>query len=143
MEYLHLIWQLPAIVAGTTMLAYVSPWKIQPRFMPLLMFIIGMIVLTCPAFVSLALGLTIPAAYLQSKLGIDLHSHEPLKITLPQIRKPQVLLREFAARAYPSPADEAAGQDTSEVVEEHDPEDPPKHEPGSNVTVVPNYVPPL
>ena len=142
MEYFHLIWQLPAIVAGTTMLAYLSPWKIQPRFMPLLMFIIGMIVLTCPPFVSLALGLTIPAAYLQNKLGIELHGHEPLNITLPKLpakirerfEKP-LPIQPYAGKAYPNPAEEPEAG-------EHE-DEPPEQEPGDTVTDVPKYVPPL
>lgn len=110
MNYLHLIYQLPAVVAGTVTVAYVLPWKLAPRFAPLLMFAVALAVMRIPAWVCLALALTIPAAWLSGKLGIDLHSHEPLKIRLPQLRMTRMPLTEFAERAYPDPAEDPDGK---------------------------------
>lgn len=152
MEYLRLLYELPAIVAGTTMLSYLSPWKVQARFIPLLMFIVGLLVLTMPVVVSLALGLTIPAAWLQKQLGIVTEGHEPLNVgpvtakvkgVVQKIRdrygKPELIIKKFVEHAYPSPDDETAGQDTSEVVDD----EPPEHEPGETVTDIPKFVPSL
>lgn len=137
MEYLRLLYELPGVVAGTTILAYVSPWKIAPRFVPLLMFLVAMLVLRLPEWVSMSLCLTIPAAWLQSRLGIELHGHEPVKITVPKLRKPKVELRKFVTRAYPDPSKETEAP----AAEEDAPV--PEHDPGQTVTTVPRYVPAL
>lgn len=137
MEYLRLLYELPAIVSGTTILAYLSPWKIEHRFMPAIMFLVALVVLQLPEFIAMSLCLTIPAAWLQAKLGIELHGHEPLKVTLPAIRKPKVEIKKFVTRAYPDP-------DAKD--EEDEPEDadtPPEHEAGETITDVPKFVPSL
>lgn len=139
MEYLRLLYELPAIVSGTTILAYMSPWKIAHRFMPLIMFLMALLVLQVPEFISLAMCLAIPAAYLQAKLGIDLHSHDPLKIKLPAVRKPKFELRQFVTKAYPSPDEQDA--EPEEAPEED--EAPPEHEDNEQVTAVKKYVPSL
>lgn len=139
-HYLHLIYQLPAIVAGATMAAYLLPVRLPPRYAPLLLFITGLIVMLLPEFIDMALALTIPAAWLQSKLGIDLHSHEPLKVSLPKIRLPKkIAIQQFVTQAYPNPDDETAGQ---EVVEQED-APPPDLETGDTVSTVPSFVPRL
>lgn len=138
-HYLHLIYQLPAIVAGATLVAYLLPVKLPPRFAPLLLFIVGLLVMVLPWSVDIALALTIPAAWLQARLGIDLHSHEPLKLTVPKIRLPRKIpIRQFVTQAYPNPEDEDGATDT-----EHEDTPPPDPEPGSTVSTVPQYVPRL
>lgn len=141
-RYLHLLFQLPAIVAGTTMVSYLSPVKIPPRAMPLVMFLIGLIVLILPATPDLALALTLPAAWLSNYLGISFHSHEPLKVTLPEkLRLPKkITIQRFAAHAYPSPDDEAAGQEIVEDAGEHEDAPPTAHEAGTTVSTVKPFV---
>lgn len=139
MEYLRLLYELPAIVSGTTILAYLSPWKIAHRFMPLIMFLMALTVLNVPEMFSLALCLAIPAAWLQAQLGIELHSHDPLRVTLPKLRKPKIEIRKFVTRAYPDPSQE----DPEPEHDADDPEAPPEHEPPAQVTAVKKFVPSL
>lgn len=138
MDYWHLIYVLPAIIAGTTILAYVSPWKFQARFTPLAMFLVGLLVLCMPEMIDMALALTLPAAWLQERiLGISFTAHDPLpvKFRMPDLRRPKVVLQQFVDRAYPNP-------DTVEPQAE-DPDEPPEHEPGDTVSTVQSYVPAL
>lgn len=105
MDYLHLLWQLPAIVSGTTMLAYLWPRKITPHFVPLLTFIVALIVLALPGYIDIALALVLPVALLHSWLGVSLTGHDPIKApSLKEIRekiKPAKFeLRQFVTRAY-------------------------------------------
>ena len=140
MEYLRLLYELPAIVAGTTIVAYMSPWKFQARLLPLVMFIVGLLVLLMPQLIDMALCLTIPAAWLMQRiLGIEVDNHEPLRVKLPTIRAPKFELRQFATRAFPNPLDDDA--DAPEDVEDVD--DPPEREESSQVSTVPSYVPSL
>ena len=140
MEYLRLLYELPAIVAGTTIIAYMSPWKFQTRFLPLVMFLVGLLVLRVPELLDLALALTIPAAWLQERvLGISVDGHEPLKVPVRALKLPKrIQLRNFATRAYPDPNTEVPQepQETSD-----DPQ--PAPEPGAAVTDVPKWVPRL
>jgi hypothetical protein len=123
MDWVHLIYELPAVAAGTVLLAYLLPWKLQPRFAPLLLFCVALAVMKLPPWIDLALAMTIPAAYLLGKLGVDLHSHEPLRIKLTGLKPLRVPLQEFAKRAYPDPAGvsetpssgETEDQETAEV----------------------------
>lgn len=144
MNYLQLIFELPALVSATVMIAYLLPVKFEPRFAPLLMFIVGLLVLNMPETIDMALCLALPAAWLQRLLGIDLHGHEPLNVgpavekarsaavaARDRVRKPKpVELVEFATRAYPSPDAEA----------EPEAEDP---EPPVQAGTVKSFVPPL
>lgn len=109
MIYLHLVYQLPAVAAGTVTVAYLLPWRLAPRFAPLLMFAVALAVLRLPAWIDLALALTIPAAWLTGRLGIDLHSHEPLRVRLPELRLTKPPVQEYASKAYPDPAENPAG----------------------------------
>lgn len=139
MEYLRLLYELPAIVAGTTIVAYMSPWKFQARFLPLVMFIVGLLVLTMPQLIDMALCLTIPAAWLMQRvLGISVDGHDPLKIKLPVIRAPKFELRQFATKAYARPDDPDEAEDVPDDVDE-----PPEQEESSQVSTVPSYVPSL
>lgn len=141
-HYLRLIYQLPAIVSGATMVAYLLPVKLPRRFAPLLLFITSLLILLLPEIIDMALALTLPAAWLQDKLGIDLHSHEPLRITMPKIRLPKKIpIQQFVTRAYPHPDDtvpvqEGTGQD-------EDPGEPPALEASQTVSTVKSFVPPL
>ena len=139
MEYLRLLYELPAIIAGTTIVAYMSPWKFQARFLPLVMFIVGLFVLTMPQLIDMALCLTIPAAWLMQRvLGISVDGHDPLKIRLPKVpdrwKKP-LPIQQFVTKAYPSP-DSPAEDDADEEI-------PPEPEESSQVSAVPSYVPSL
>lgn len=148
MNYYHLIYQLPAILAGTTIAAYLSPVKLPPRFAPLLMFLVGLIVLAVPEVVSMALALTVPAAWLQTIFKIDLHSHEPLKVTIPKVklRKPKFELRNFITKAYPNPdapVTEPADDADEEPLSERGEVPIVKSGAGATVSTVPRYVPSL
>jgi hypothetical protein len=141
MEYLRLLYELPAIVSGCTMLAYLLPVKFEIRFAPLLMFVVALLVLWMPEFVDLALCLTIPATYFQENiLGIKMDGHEPLKLTVPKVKLPKrakpVPIQEFATQAYPDPAAEPED-------DEHSDDDPPKLEPPTVISTVKSFVPPL
>lgn len=137
-RYLELIYQLPAIVAGTTLVSYLSPVKIVPRLMPLIMFVVALIVLALPAYPDLALAMTLPAAWLSHYLGISFHDHEPLGV--PKIRLPKrIEIQKFAAQAFPNPDDETAGQGD----DEEDDAPPPDLEPGGTVSTVRSFVPKL
>lgn len=103
MEYLRLLYDLPAVVAGSVIVAYLSPWQFRARFAPLVMFVIGLLVLCAPQLVDLALALTIPAAWLVRALGIDVYGQVPLKVTLPRVRFRNVQVRQFVEGAYPVP----------------------------------------
>lgn len=138
--YLRLLYELPAVLGGTTMLAYLSPVKFDVRFSPLLMFVVGLLVQLLPPVVGIALAMALAAAWLQFVLGISLTEHEPLKVQvkLPKLPR-QVPIRQFVTRAYPDPA--AEPEDPNEIVIEED--EVPSHEPPEGTTVVPKYVPSL
>ena len=48
MDYWHLLLDLPAIVGGSSMLALLSPWRMQARAIPALLFVVAMIVMVLP-----------------------------------------------------------------------------------------------
>lgn len=146
MEYLRLLYELPAIVAGTTILAYLSPVKIAHRFTPLLMFIVGLVVLQLPEFIDMALCLTIPAAWLLGQFSIDLHGHEPLKVSVKLPKLPnRIPIRQFVTRAYPDPAAETGEPDDEDESPTERGEVPvvKSQEPPELVTEVQKFVPPL
>lgn len=141
MNYYHLFFQIPALVSGVTMVAYLLPVRFEPRFAPLLMFVIALLVLVMPVTIDMALCLALPAAWLQKFLGIDLHGNEPLNIgpavegakKAAQAARDRVRKRkpveaiEYATKAFPSPDD----------VSEPDPEPP------EQVSTVRSFVPAL
>lgn len=118
MPYLRLLYELPAVVSGTTMIAYLLPFRFAPRFGPLLMFLVSLAVLAVPENVSLALALMIPAAWLQNVLGIDMHGHDPLVLRLPKIRLRRPVITEYADKAYPDPGDSVQEEAPREAAQE-------------------------
>lgn len=123
MDYLHLLYELPAIVSGTTMLAYLWPRKITPHFVPLLTFIVALIVLALPGYIDIALALVLPVALLHAWLGVSLTGHDPIKApSLKEIRekiKPAKFeLRQFVTRAYMPGGVPAKTPDDEPVVED-------------------------
>lgn len=134
MEYFRLLYELPAVVAASTMLAFLSPWQFRSRFAPLIMFLAGLLVLMLPEFIDMALCITIPAAWLQSKLGIDMHGHEPLKLSLPVIRLKRAQVKQFVTSAFTDPDRTDTGDDM-----------PLEPEPERNCTAstVQSFVPPI
>lgn len=121
MNYWHLLLDLPAVVGGSSMLALLSPWRMQARAVPALLFVVGMIVLVLPTLPVVALALMLPAALIQRYLGIDLHGHEPVNIApavekakgaaqaaRERVRRPKMAeITQFVNKAYPSPEDAA------------------------------------
>lgn len=135
MEYLKLLYELPAVLGGTLILAYASPWKLNLRHAPLMMFLVGLLVQFLPGFIDIALALVIPAGWLQAFLGIELAAHAPLKVTVPKLPR-KVQLQEFATRAYPNPDDDSPERPDDE-------ETPPEPEESPQVNTVRSFVPKL
>lgn len=135
MNYLKLIYEMPAVAAATTMIAYALPFRVTPRFVPALIFFVSMLVILLPVPVALALAMVIPAAWLLGILGVDLHGHDPLKIRLPKIRLPKTVpLQEFVTRAYPDPSEDG-------MPPEGDSEDEPQA--SQTVRVAKSFIPRL
>lgn len=121
MDWTHLLLDLPAIIGASSMISLLSPWRMQPRAVPALLFIIGLIVMLLPMLPVVALALMLPAALIQKYLGIDLHGHEPLNAApavetaksaaqsaRERVRKPKrAEVTEFVTKAYPAPGDAA------------------------------------
>jgi hypothetical protein len=113
MDYVDLAWQLPAIVSGTTIVAYLWPRKMLPHFAPFLTFLVALVVLALPAYPDLALALVLPVAIIHKVVGVSLTGHDPVPVKLPtvkqvreKIRPPKFQLKNFVTRAYPDPATE-------------------------------------
>lgn len=134
MEYLRLLYELPAITAGTTIVAYVSPWAFRSRFIPLVMFAVALVVLSIPQFADMALALTIPAAWVQEKLlGITIEGHEPLRVKLPVRRLRTLPVEQFVTSAFPGPGSDDPGGGTV----------PQELEPSGTSSSVKSFVPPI
>lgn len=136
MIYLHLLYELPAILAGTTLISYLSPWKMTARAVPLLMFVMALLVMLLPQIFGLALCLSLLAGWLADRLGMSFSGHDPVKVALPKLRRPKIQLRQFVTRAYPDP-------ETLDAQEEDDVDEPPQQEAGDTVSTVRSYVPAL
>jgi hypothetical protein len=121
MEYIRLLLDLLAVIGESSMISLLSPWRMQARAVPVLLFVVGMIVMVLPMLPVAALAMMLPAAWLQRFLGIDLHSHEPLNVA-PAVEKARSAaqtarekvrpskpaeVQQFVTKAYPSPEDEA------------------------------------
>ena len=134
MDYFHLLLDLPAVVGGSTMASLLSPWKVQARAVPALLFVVALIVMALPMLPVVALALMLPAAWIQRLLGIELHGHEPVNISpavekarsaartaRERLRTPEpVDITAYATHAYPAPGDaaEAAQADASDAAED-------------------------
>lgn len=120
-DYLHLLLDLPAVVGASTMISLLSPWKVQARAVPALLFVVGLIVMVLPMLPVVALALMLPAAWIQRLLGIELHGHEPVNVApavekarsaaqaaRERMRTPEpVDITAYATHAYPAPGDAA------------------------------------
>jgi hypothetical protein len=124
-EYFRLVLDLLAVIGGSSMVSLLSPWRMTARFVPALLFIVGMIVIVLPTLAVAALALMLPAAWIQKLLGIELVGHEPLNVgpavekarNAAQAAREKVLpskpveVTQFVDRPYPSPEDAAAVAD--------------------------------
>lgn len=142
MDYYHLIYELPAIVSGTTMLAYLWPRKITPHFVPLLTFIVALIVMVLPVLPVVALALVLPVAMLHKWLNVSLTGHEPIEVpSLKEIREKirpaKFELRQFVTRAYTP--DGVPGGDVEAEVKDS----PVSEEEPAQQTAVKSFVPEL
>jgi hypothetical protein len=81
MHRMNLLYDVPAIVSGTAMVAYLWPRKILPHVVPLLTFI----VLALPVFPDVALALVLPVAIIHKLFSISLTEHELL--ALPEMKQ--------------------------------------------------------
>ena len=156
MDYLKLVFDLPAIVAGATILAYSLPVKLPPRCAPLLLFLTGILIWFLPAFIVFPLALTLPAAYLMKLLGIDMHSHDAadyskaVELTKTGARKARDRIKppvtqEYVTHGYPQVDAPVVDEDIppENPGEHEDPEPPLKLEAGATVTDTPKFVPRL
>jgi hypothetical protein len=105
MDYWHLLYELPAIVSGTVMFAYLWPRRITPHFVPLVTFIFALIVMVLPVLPVLALALTLPVGMIQKFVGLSMTEHDPLELpslaeVREKIRPAKFELRQFVTRAY-------------------------------------------
>jgi hypothetical protein len=105
MDYFNLIYQLPAIVSGTALVAYLWPRRITPHFIPLLTFVVALIVLALPVFPAVALALCLPVGIIHKLIGVSLTGHDPLELpSLAEVREkiqpPKFELRQFVTRGY-------------------------------------------
>jgi hypothetical protein len=114
-NWYHLIYIVPAIFSGTTMLGYLSPVKVSARFLPLLTFLVALLAIVLPMKI-------------HRFFRIDLTAHQPVSVTQAlRIGKGlQDGITEFAAKAYPRPEDDvdthvAAPDDDKEVARDEVP----------------------
>jgi hypothetical protein len=132
MDYWHLLLDLPAVVGGATMISLLSPWRMQARAVPVVLFVVGLLVMFLPVPIVAALALMLPVALVQRLMGIELHGHEPMNINpaiekarsaaqaaRERVRKPEPVepmeVTTFAAQAYPAPGIAAeAGHDDAD-----------------------------
>lgn len=117
MDWYHLLYIVPAIFSGSTLLSYLSPVKVSARLVPLLTFITALIVLALPLSIDLALAVVPAVAVLHRFFGVSLSGHAPLGVTnlLRMGKGLQTEITEFASKAYPRP-----GEDVDTAVTEPD-----------------------
>jgi hypothetical protein len=127
-NWYHLIYIVPAIFSGTTMLGYLSPVKVSARFLPLLTFLVALLAIVLPMKIDVALAVVPAVAMLHRFFRIDLTAHQPVSVTQAlRIGKGlQDGITEFAAKAYPRPEDDvdthvAAPDDDKEVARDEVP----------------------
>jgi hypothetical protein len=113
-NYVHLLLDLLAVIGGSSMISLLSPWKVQARAVPALLFAVGLVVMALPMMPVAALAMMLPVAWLQRFFGIDLTSHEAadyspatakaragVQAARERIRKPKpIVVTEFATKAY-------------------------------------------
>lgn len=145
MPYVRLLLDLLAIVGGSSILAFLSPWQVTARVIPLLIFVTAMIVMVLPTLPLVALAMMLPTALIQKLLGIKLTGHEPLDV-VPAIEKAKSAaesarerfgkskpaeVTQFVTRAFPHPdqPDEAELADDEAAVDDDAPEDEPAPSP--------------
>jgi hypothetical protein len=146
MDYVRLVLDLLAIIGGSSMVALLSPWRVQPRAVPLLLFVVALVVMVLPLTVVLAMSLMVPAALIMRYLGIELADNEPadyspatakarstaqaarMRVQERGWRRKPVEVTEFATRAYEPPGepDEAELPDADADVDVGEPEQPAK-----------------
>lgn len=141
--YWRLLFEIPAILSGTVMVAYLWPKRITPHFVPALMFLVALVVLALPAYIDLALAVIPLVAKIQQYLGIDLTNHEPVKVpdltnVRNRLRLSKATLQTFVTRAYPAPGTEAP-----EPVPEPEPEPPEQREVRAGPRLPRRFVPEL
>lgn len=136
MEYLKLLYELPAIMAGVTVVCNLAPVTVDKRLIPALVFAMALVVLQVPEYVDLSLALTLPAGMLLAFIGIRLTEHEPIKYHVPKHRKRKAPDQTFADRPYERPGTETEPQDDEEEI-------PPEQEAGETLSVVRSFVPKL
>ncbi len=78
MDYWHLIFQIPAIISGATIVSDLLPFTLDRRYVALLVFLVALVVLNAPVIVSLALGLVLVSSIVSKYLGVSFSGKEPV-----------------------------------------------------------------
>jgi hypothetical protein len=105
MDYLHLLYQLPAVFTGSVMVSRLLPFKLDKRYGPLLTFLVALCVLLLPVLPDMALALIWPVDLLHRFHKTTVTGHEPVKVPgVAQVRKrlkpPRCDITKYATRAY-------------------------------------------
>lgn len=77
MNFLPLLWQVPAVFTAVPMVARLWPVKLAPRAIPLFYFIVALVVMALPGRVDLALAAAGLVSILHQHVGVKLSAEEP------------------------------------------------------------------
>jgi hypothetical protein len=125
-NYLDLIYQIPAAVTASTAIAYALPFSLPARFNPVLLFLCALMVLSLTVKIDIALAICGPISLIHNYLGVRLQGHEPVKIPWRRSlayaqefrdRMKKTEVREFLSHPYPDPEEDPGpvAEDPSEV----------------------------
>lgn len=111
MDYLELIYLIPAAVAASVMFVNVLPFSVDKKLNPWIMFAAAMLVLFLPQWMAIALAMTIPMGLIYGWTGIRLQGHEPVRVPVQEVRATIAKLRPpkktevqaFLTKEYPDP----------------------------------------
>lgn len=126
MNVCHVLAVLFALIAGTPALTLLSPVRIAQRVVPAVMIAVALGLWFLPTGIVTAIALVPVAAWISARLGIQHAENEPANVApavelakrtaqaartavQKQLSKPDPEVRQFVARAYPSPDDAENG----------------------------------
>jgi hypothetical protein len=148
MDWLHLIYQVPAVFTGSVLVSRCLPFKLNARYGTLLTFLVALVVLLMPVLPDMALALIWPVDILHRFHGVSLAGQDPVKVPgVAQVRKrlkpPTFDIKKYATRAYVRPGEEQP-ESPDDVPES--PDDAPgeeETEAPEQVQAVKSYIPEL
>jgi hypothetical protein len=126
MNVCHVLAVLFALIAGTPALTLLSPVRVAQRVVPALMIAVALGLWFLPTGIVTAIALVPVAAWISARLGIQHAENEPVNVApavelaknaaqaartavQKRLSKPDPEVRQFVARAYPSPDDAENG----------------------------------